>query len=77
MNRKEILRFLEENKAFKEGKLSSGITTLLKNKYSQVIEDMKKETDINDNNISRLIWHLINGNEICKLASLLFTLILV
>lgn len=64
MNRKEILRFLEENKAFKEGKLSSGIATLLKNKYPQVIEDMKKETGINDNNISRLIWHLINGNEI-------------
>ena len=64
MNREEILKFLNDNKAFKEGKLSSGITTLIKNKYPSFVEDMKKVTGIDDNNISRLIWHIVNGNEI-------------
>lgn len=66
MNKNEIIDFLKENNAFKGDKLSSGITTLLRNKYPSIIEDMKRETGINDNNISRLIWHLINENEIPK-----------
>ena len=40
-NREDIIKFLKENKAFKEnGNLSSGITTLLRNKYpdSQIVE---------------------------------------
>lgn len=66
MNRNKIIDFLKENNAFRGDKLSSGITTLLRNKYPSIIEDMKRETGINDNSISRLIWHLINGNEIPK-----------
>lgn len=66
MNKKEILGFLKNNNTFKENKLSSGITTLLRNKYPNIIQNMKEITEIDTDNVSKLIWHLINGNDIPK-----------
>ena len=67
-NREDIIKFLKENKAFKEnGNLSSGITTLLRNKYSKIIKKMQEILDIETENVSQLIWHLVNNvNEVPK-----------
>lgn len=59
--REDIIKFLKENKAFKDnGNLSSGITTLLRNKHQDIIQKMKEITTIDTDNISQLIWHIMN-----------------
>lgn len=67
-NKEDIIKFLKENNAFKEnGNLSSGITTLLRNKYPEVIKKMQEILGIETENISQLIWHLVNNvNEVPK-----------
>lgn len=67
MTKEEILKFLKDNNAFKDNNhLSSKITPFIKKNHPEIISEMKKVTGINDDNISRLIWHIINGNEIPK-----------
>ena len=59
--REAIIKFLKENKAFRDnGNLSSGITNLLRNKHQDIIQKMKEITTIDTDNISQLIWHIMN-----------------
>lgn len=64
MERNELLNYLKYNNAFKGNNISSGITSFIRNR-PELLQNLKELT-INDSNISRLIWHLVNGNEIPK-----------
>ena len=64
MERNELLNYLKYNNEFKGNNISSGITSFIR-KRPELLQNLKELT-INDSNISRLIWHLVNGNEIPK-----------
>lgn len=64
MDRKEIEQFLIERRALTDkGKLNSGLTTLVRNKYPQVIKDLKDITGIDTDNFSQLLYHFYKGGN--------------
>lgn len=62
MKKDEILNWLRENKAFKDEKLSSGITTTIKNKYPAFLLDVNNILGTSFTNISQAIYHLTHDN---------------
>lgn len=62
MNKNEFLDYLKSKGAFKGNNISSGISIFIKNR-PELFQNLKDLT-FDSNNVSQLIWHLINGNEI-------------